>query len=508
MMDRGRVAASLLGLLVFCAGCSDDDEGPPPTAVPTPTATRPTSATPATATPAPSGTATLGPAGATATHTRTTNATATVTATAVATASVTPSATPDPPEITFFGIARADDLALVPTELDAAGRPVFERFLGQAMTIVLEARRGAQPLELSAYDPGGGRRGVEFLVSRPLGDGSPAVCDFAAPMIGGVPGIEPPLFSDQAEVQDAIDDLGCRVNDGTGAPLARFGQSACTLMEPSFEYGFVAPGSEVQYCLPIARLWNFAVGETIVAARVRDSAGAVSAVREIVVRVQREQPFVCDQGLGERTFTVRRPPSRLMSSATGEDASVDPWLTASLRICAGRPVGDGLYPLNLRDDAVLGVALADGGVLCARISARGSSGSIDCDGGTALDVRASRDREALTRIAIESGLGLDAGTGAAVIRAPVAFVQLPDGATPDDCPEATYPEPFNAALTTATGTAQVLDLDGTVLAEASASGVSFSCETWRDGGAGAFALPLPIVNGPSGDLATVLVLGE
>jgi hypothetical protein len=47
-----------------------------------------------------------------------------------------------------------------------------------------------------------------------------------------------------------------------------------------------------------------------------------------------------------------------------------------------------------------------------------------------------------------------------------------------------------------------------VLAEASAGGANFSCETWRGGGAGAFALPLPIVNGPAGDLAAVLLLAE
>ena len=486
MMDGRWVAASLSALLALSTGCGDGDDEQRPTAVPTASATvTPTAGvTPPTRSPAPTGTA---------------PATPTVTASSpTASASPTPSATPGPPEISYFGVARADDLALEPASFDAAGRPVFTRIQGQGMTIVLEARRGSRPLGETAYDPSGGARGVEFLVARPLGDGSPVVCDVSPPMAGGVPGIDPPVFSDQPEVERAIDDLGCRVNDGTGAPLARVGPNACTRMDPSFEYGFVDATSERQYCLPIARAWNFALGDTIVAARVRDVTGAVSAVREIVVRVQRELPFTCDEGLGERAFTVRRPPSRLVTSATSADASADPWLGGVLRICAGRAVGDGAYQLSLREDAEIGLALADGGTLCARISARGSSGNLDCDGGSAADVRAAQDADGATRIAVDSGLGLDAGTGAATLRAPIAFVQLPVGSTPGDCQAAVYPPSFNGALTTATGTAQVLARDGEAVAEASATGVSFDCSAWRDGGAGTLVLPFPIADTPAG----------
>jgi hypothetical protein len=421
---------------------------------------------------------------------------------------VTPTSTPRLPVITYFGLARADDLPLPPTELDAAGRPVYVRGQGQAMTLVLEARRGLRPLATSAYSSSSALRGVEFLVSRPLGNGSPAVCDIVPPMLGGVPGIDPPLFSDASEVQAAIDDLGCRVNDGSGLPTARFADGACTRMDPSFEYGFVDAGSDVQYCMPIARAWSFAVGDTIVAARVRDVGGTLSAAREIVVRVQRAQPFECDLGLGERVLAVGRPASRLASSAAGgADASVDPWLPAQLRICAGRAVGEGIHPLSLREDAVLGVTLADGGVLCARISARGSSGSLDCDGGSPADVRAVQDSAGAARIAVDSALGLDAGTGAAMIRAPIAFVELAAGARPDDCEVAEYPPPFNGALTTAAGLAQVADGTST-LAEASATGSSFDCDTWREPGAGALVLPFPIVRPPDPGRAVVLVLGE
>lgn len=509
MMTDRRTAAALMGLLWLATGCGDGDHGGPDAATPTALATATRMATSPVTTPtpppAPSRTDT---AHSTPTATVADCCTPTATPTGMASATVTPTSTPQLPVITFFGLARADDLALVPTEIDAAGRPVYVRGQGQAMTLVLEARRGLRPLGTSAYEPSGALPGVEFLVSRPLGDGSPAVCDVVSPMLGGVPGIDPPVFSDEREVQAAIDDLGCRVNDGTGFPAARSGENACTRMEPSFEYGLVDATSDLQYCMPIARAWAFAVGDTIVAARVRDVTGTLSVTREIVVRVERAQPFECDTGLGERVFTVERPASRLVTSATGSaDASVDPWRPSQLRICAGRAIAEGIYPLSLREDAVLGVTLANGGVLCARLGARGSSGFLDCNGGSAADVEALQDVEGSTRIAVDSGLGLDAGTGAAMIRAPIAFMELAAGARPDDCADAEYPPPFNGALTTATGTAQVVDGDS-VVAEASAAGMTFDCETWRDPGTGALVMPFPIVNPPAAGRAAVLVLGE
>jgi hypothetical protein len=497
MMANRRIAAFVL-LLSLGVGCGDDDDAPARTA--TATVTRTAAASTPTSTVAPPATATVGAPSATPTA-----ACCTPTPSATVPPSATPTATPQLPEITFFGLARADDLPLMPSEEDDAGRPVYIRGQGQAMTVVLEARRGIRPLATSAY--GGGVRGVEFLVSRPLGDGSPAVCDVTAPLIGGVPGIDPLAFSDDPDVQRAIDDFGCRVNDGTGAPVARSAESACTRTETSAEYSFVDEGSELQYCTPIARAWSFPVGDTIVAARVRDVTGVVSQTREIVVRVEREMPFECDQGLGERVVAVRHPSSRLVQSgATTPDASVDPWLPAELHLCAGREIGDGVHAVTLREDAVIGVSLAGGGVLCVRIDSRGSSGTVDCNGGTPADVLAVQDESGVNRIAVDSDLGADAGTGAAIIRAPIAFAELAVGASPDDCEAADYPPAFNGALTTAAATAQVVASEDAVVAEATASGAAFDCETWRQPGVGALVLPLPMVNTAAGDRAAVLVL--
>lgn len=505
MMDRPPIAVSLTVLIALSIGCGDSTGQRSATVTPTgtttraitPTATATVGLTPPTLTPIP----------ASATPTAT-SALPTTTATA---AVPTPTATPALPEITYFGIARADDAVLTPALYDAAGRPVFIPVYGQGITIVLEARHSLRPLARAAYVPSGGTRGVDFLVSRALGNGSPAVCDDVPPMVGGVPGTNPPVFSDDPVEIDAINDLGCRVNDGTGAPLARGQGAACTRSQPSDEYAFVDSASELQYCLPIAEAWSFAVGDTIVAARVRDVAGVVSATREIVVRVEPEQPFSCQTGLGERDLAVRHPSSRLLTSAAGTaDASTDPWAAATLRICAGADIGDGLHPLTIREDAVLGLALADGGTLCAKISARGSTGSLDCNGGTPADVRVMQDVQGVTRVAVATGLGVDAGTGAATILAPIAVLQLPPGSTPAACQTAAYPSAFTGVLTTAAGTAQVVELAGPVVAEASGSGTNFDCSAWQSSAVGALVMPFPLVNAPSGDgdLAAVLELRE
>jgi len=512
-MKRSGVGVSLSVLLWLVTGCGDDDDGARRAA--TATATEVASATqpPPTATRTATSTGSAVPTG-TATALVTASPTPTTTCACIVTETPSPSPTATgstPPEITYFGVARADDLPFEPVGVDSAGRPIFLRIQGSGMTLVLEARPGRRPLNENAYDVGGSTRGVEFLVSRPLGNGSPEVCDILPPTIGGVPATNPPLFSDAPAVNDAIDDLGCRVNDGTGAPRGRNDFNACTRTPVTSEYGFVDARSDLQFCLPVAGPWRFPLGDTIVAARVRDSAGTVSAAREIVVRVQPGEPFGCNEPdtLGERVFTLARPASRLISSASEGDASVDPWLPGTLRICAGPDLGDGQYPLALREDAVLGLALVDGTTLCARLLARGSSGSLDCNGGGAADVATMQTEGGATRVTVDTGLGVDAGTGAAVLRAPIAFRLLPAGTPPSACRTTGYPsQQFLAALTTATGTARVEALAGGTVAEVSATGMPFDCATWRDGGGAALVLPFPVVNSTAGDLAAALILSE
>jgi hypothetical protein len=217
-----------------------------------------------------------------------------MTFTAAPTSAGTPAATAtvppqDGPEITYMGITRSDYVVVAPTASDDEGRPILDRLDGGGLVLVVEARsdRDGLPVGASAFNAEGGAPDLQILVSRPLGDGSAAVCDKRRPDIGGVPGTDPPLFSDAPAVVDAMNDLGCRVSNGAGEPMGiPFSADACTIPNPtSEEFGFVDAQSTMQFCLPIAAAWSFQSGETIVSARVRDSGGGVGATREIILRI-------------------------------------------------------------------------------------------------------------------------------------------------------------------------------------------------------------------------------
>ncbi len=287
-MKGAVVSTGLLCLIACVAGCGDDNEGrqgPTPTATSVAdTRTPPPSATfvqtqPPTASPVP----TQPPAA---------TSTATALPSQTPTSTLVPTETPKlvGPVITHFGVARADDVPVTPNSFDDEGRPVYERMQGQGMTLIVEARPGPdrRPVGPAAFVSQDQLPDLQMLVQRPLGNGSPAVCDVTGPDAGGVPGTESLQFSDDADVLDAINDLGCRVNDGTGRPLGR-GASilACTQSDDpnGFGFGFIEKDTTIQFCLPIARDWSFAAGDTVVAARARDTMGELGAVSEIVIRV-------------------------------------------------------------------------------------------------------------------------------------------------------------------------------------------------------------------------------
>lgn len=211
------------------------------------------------------------------------------------TVSLTPTPTPTPfsddgPVITHLGLARADDRPMTPIGDDAQGRPIYSARLGQGVVVLVEARPGlrGRPVGGIGYDPSG-LPDVQVIVSQPLGDGNPAVCDTSAPLLGGVAATVPLVFSGDPAVIAAINDFGCRVNDGTGQPMGRQADNvACTFAEgTSSGFGFVGTDTTMQFCIPIARAWSFPVGDTVVVARVRDVSGRIGAARAMVVRVRR-----------------------------------------------------------------------------------------------------------------------------------------------------------------------------------------------------------------------------
>lgn len=188
------------------------------------------------------------------------------------------------PIITYFGVARADNVSLAPGDVDSAGRPIYVRPTGSGMSLIIEGRPGESRARvgLSAYDSSGGLPDLQVIVARPLGDGSTAICDIMPPDLGGVPATDPLMYAGTTAA--AINDLGCRVDGGSGVPEARTdSQSACTV-DRFGDFSFVGQASTVQFCLPIAGAWPFPIGDTVVAARLRDVSGAVGPVREIVVR--------------------------------------------------------------------------------------------------------------------------------------------------------------------------------------------------------------------------------
>ena len=199
------------------------------------------------------------------------------------------SSCPAGPDITYFGVAKADGTPLSPSNYDDAGRPVYISASADFF-LVIEAQPGPsgapvgrQAFMYNAHNPAV-LPDLQMLLSRPLGNGSPAVCDKSLPNQGGVPAVKPLDFTGTQAVADAINDLGCRVDDGMGTPQGVDAADACTQF-PDGEFHFVDPSSTLQFCTPIAQGWSFSPGTTIVKARVRDALGFTGPDREIAVQV-------------------------------------------------------------------------------------------------------------------------------------------------------------------------------------------------------------------------------
>lgn len=429
--------------------------------------------------------------------------------------SATPTRTPVPPALTFLGVASADDLIVAANGTDSEGRPIFERLLGHGFNLIVEgARDGSsrQQVGFNAYDENGMAPDVQILVSNDLGDGSEEVCDFDIDeeVFGGIPGIDPPVFSNQPRIVGALNDLGCRTNDGTGQPLGRVPSSACTRTEFG-DFATADPESDVQFCVPIAKAWSFPVGDTIVAARVRSVDGGLSAVEEIVIRVLEDDTSIeCDEsGLGQRTFTVARPGSLFTVPEAEGDISVGDWLADPLALCAGADSGEGRHSLRLLHDANIALAV-EGYTVCVKLLAAGSGGVLDCSGIDGHDVVSSLD--AVSSAAdVEIGLGDPAGAGSATLTLPVSFRTLPATAALEDC--AALPgSGFGPmlTLTTATATGMVTNSEDAEPPVLAVSGARFDCSQWTDAeSGGALATVEPLLGQPTiNDTVLGLVLED
>jgi len=197
---------------------------------------------------------------------------------------------PTGPDITYFGLARADSAPVPVADYDAAGRPIYSLIASSGFSVVIEAQPGPSHASVGpngynydAADPSV-LPDMQVILSRPLGNGSLAVCDKTPPNAGGVPRTSPFQFAQTSAVAAAVNDFGCRVNDGTGQPLGVSNFNACTMF-PDGEFHFVNPASTLQFCTPIDTAATFPPGDTIIKARVRDTQGSIGPEREIVVRL-------------------------------------------------------------------------------------------------------------------------------------------------------------------------------------------------------------------------------
>ncbi len=224
-------------------------------------------------------------------------------------------------------------------------------------------------------------------------------------------------------------------------------------------------------------------------------------------------PTVSGSPLGVRAFSLARPGSQFLR-ASGPDSSQDPWLNGPLLLSAGAPDSNGVASLSLQSDAIFGFGVAGGSaasVICVKVEAAGSSGTIDCDGGSPFSSVLAQDSNgagAAEPRSITLNIGPDSGPGAASIVVQQSVVGLPAG-TVADCLTASYPTSEPALYTTAEATAIVSEpiQGGSVLRNA--TGTPFDCSTWtNENGAGRLIGPNIDLDTSAGDDAQLFVLDD
>lgn len=193
----------------------------------------------------------------------------------------------------------------------------------------------------------------------------------------------------------------------------------------------------------------------------------------------------------------------LFTSGLGGANAANSFGPGPIVLAAGVPDGDGVAPLALHADATLDVSVVDGSRVCIRLRAAGSSGSIDCDGGTAHDVEASAPAGVGHPVTLTTGLGPPGDAGDATLIVVQDVQPLPPGDV-RPCDEIAYGQPAGtAAYTTALGTA----IKGTL--ELAVEGEPFDCGSWTViGSAGRLVSPAPANQPPIGDVANVFRLDD
>jgi hypothetical protein len=243
-------------------------------------------------------TRTATPGGPTATRTRTRTVTRTPTRTGTIGATRTPTPTAGGaaigPRVVFFGLVKADDTLVDPEPPVNPNDPnevrVYRRPFGSGYGLVAEARPGmsGRPVGRSAFNLAG-CPDFQLQSTSNLGNPTEDVCDVEPPEPGGVPAINPPRFDQDLETCDRFNDIGCRFEDGAGAPLARACRDieACIRFEDG-EFGCFSPEATAQFCGFISRTIELPLGSTTLTLRIRDTQGNLGPPKQIIVQVEPE----------------------------------------------------------------------------------------------------------------------------------------------------------------------------------------------------------------------------
>lgn len=259
--------------------------GSTPTVTRTPTGPTPTrTRTPTGPTPTRTRTPTVG---GTATRTHTSGPSPTRTRTHTLAPTVTPTGQARGPEITFFGVTRADDMLLEPTGM-SGNIPIYTPIFGFGFSLVVEGKPGPSRQRVATSTLiEGGAPDLQIQVTRPLGDGSQFVCDDTPPLLGGVPATNPPDFSDSSPINDRMNDLACRFIDGAGNKVARScSDSTACVLGIDGQYGCINGETTAQFCGFMGQITAFPPGDTLVTVRLRDfPAGNFGAPRQLIIRI-------------------------------------------------------------------------------------------------------------------------------------------------------------------------------------------------------------------------------
>ncbi len=212
------------------------------------------------------------------------------------------------PIVSFAGVARADGQVTQPIGKNPEGIPIYQNPVGSGFMIVIEGKPGIGNVEtgrsIFRYDENDPmqRPDLEIQVTNPLGDGSAAVCDARKPKIGGIPAVNPPSFAETKHVSAALNDFSCRFETFIES------NASCTV-EKTGDFSFLNPKeSKVQFCMVVARAWNFPPGDTLVSVRLRDVEGNPGPVTHFILR-RKENPTPPPRVLPTPTATAprRRP---------------------------------------------------------------------------------------------------------------------------------------------------------------------------------------------------------